>query len=103
MNTARISFHAPRAFSVVMSAAAVCLMQPATMAVTITATNTGGWSQRATWDKAVPGDGDTVYIPAGVIVTIDQNVGTPGHGIQNIRINGGKLLVDSAAHTLTFG
>ncbi len=51
----------------------------------------------------MPGDGDTVIIPAGVTVVIDQNIGTAGAGIQNIRIRGGTLQVDAAAHTLTFG
>lgn len=70
---------------------------------TMSAQATGNWSNITTWSGGVvPGNGDSVIIPSGVTVTIDQNIGTAGSGIKNIRIQGGTLNVNALPHTLTF-
>lgn len=72
-------------------------------AATISAQATGNWSTSATWSGGVvPGNGDSVIIPSGITVTIDQNIGTAGSGIKNIRIQGGTLNVNGSPHILTF-
>ena len=44
------------------------------IAVTTTATGNGNWSNTGTWDNGVPGCGDYVVIPAGIVVTITSTV-----------------------------
>lgn len=43
-------------------------------ATIVTATTSGNWDSAFTWDIGVPKCGDTVIIPAGVIVTVTVNV-----------------------------
>lgn len=43
-------------------------------ATVCTATNNGAWSQAATWDCGhVPGNNDTMWVPQGIVVTVDIN------------------------------
>jgi hypothetical protein len=43
-------------------------------ATIITAVSTGNWNSPFTWNGTIPQCGDTVIIPAGIIVTITENV-----------------------------
>lgn len=71
-----------------------------------TSTQTGPWSDPATWGGAgVPGDGDFAVISGGFTVTIDRDIGSAGAGIRRIdvRDSGSALASDaSAARTIVF-
>jgi len=62
----------------------------------------GNWSDSTKWTpNGVPGNGDCVSI--GHNIVIDQNIGTAGNGIRNIRVTAGNLTVsNAAARTIIF-
>jgi hypothetical protein len=54
-------------------------ISPHLLAVTVTAIPPGGdWSDAGTWDGPVPGCYDTIIIPAGAVVDVDEHIDLTG-------------------------
>jgi hypothetical protein len=53
--------------------------------VTHTATQNGNWSAASTWGGSLPGNNAKVHIPAGIVVTVDQEI---SQRLFSLRVNG---------------
>lgn len=67
-------------------------------AITITAVQSGNWSNPATWGGRLPGKGDKVWIPNGVAVTVD---GQQSPALLSILDNGILSFATNANTSLT--
>src|SRR5215831_3236264 len=69
-----------------------------TSSVTVKAVQTGNWSNPATWGGKLPGNGDNVWIPNGITVTVDTK--EPG-ALRSILDNGVLTFAPNVNTSLT--
>lgn len=84
-------------------AAALMMCSAASHAATITATVSGNWSSSSTWSGGTAGttiSTDNIVIPAGITVTMDQNVQFTGL-LSSLSVNGSLNSTTTSSLTVT--